>query len=477
MNEWRSASRRLIGLVALAAIIAGIAWIARAGASTPLISPSPIAQATTTVFRGVSVIPMDTEQVLPNQSVVVENGRISALGPASTVAEPAGATIVEGAGKFLIPGLAEMHAHIPTSDQGAEAVERTLFLYLAGGVTTIRGMLGHPSHLELRTRSESGEIVAPRIFTSGPSFSGQTAGSATAAAEMVRQQHTAGYDFLKLHPGLSRPVFDAVAAEADRLGVPFAGHVSAAVGVDRALEAGYASIDHLDGYVEALAGFGQGFVDANSGFFGFNLIDRVDPSRIPVLARASAEAGVWNVPTQSLMESLASPTDPAEMARWPEMRYMPRQTVEQWVERKRDFMGDASYTPERAARYLQTRRQMILALHEAGAGLVLGSDAPQWWNVPGFSARRELEYMVTAGLTPYQALEMATRNPARYFGAADQWGTIAPGKSADLLLLDANPLEDITNLWRQAGVMAKGQWLPATEIQRRLDEIAAALGN
>lgn len=455
-------SPRHVALTAVAAL-----------AAVTLASVAPAAaQGGVTVFRDVNVVPMDDDEVLTGQSVVVRDGRIAQIGPVASVAVPSGAAVVDGTGKYLLPGLAEMHAHIPTPQGGQEAVDRTLFLYLAGGVTTIRGMLGHPSHLVLRERSRNNAILAPRIITSGPSFSGGSASDPAAAAAMVRRQKEEGYDFLKLHPGLSRPVFDAIVEAADDADIPFAGHVSAEVGLGRALEAEYASIDHLDAYVEALAGHMDGFAGVNAGFFGFNLTDRADEGRIEELARATREAEVWNVPTQSLMESLASPIPPEEMARWPEMRYMPPQTVAQWVERKRDFQTDAGYTPERAQRYLELRRRLILALHEEGAGLVLGSDAPQWWNVPGFSARRELEYMVTAGLTPFEALEMATINAAEYFDAEDEWGTIATGRVADLLLLDANPLDDIRNLWRQSGVMVRGRFLSAEEIQRRLDEIA-----
>jgi imidazolonepropionase-like amidohydrolase len=457
--------------------LASLALLSAAGAAC-LAPESPLAaQDGVTVFRSVNVIPMDTERVLAEQTVIVRDGEISAIGPAASTTVPEGATIVDGSGKYLIPGLTEMHAHIPTPQGGAEAVDRTLFLYVAGGVTTIRGMLGHPSHLELRERSARDEIVAPRIYTSGPSFSGGNASDPAAAAAMVRQQKEAGYDFLKLHPGLSRASFDAIAEAADDVDIEFAGHVSAAVGLGRALEAGYASIDHLDSYVEALAGHMDGFEGVSAGFFGFNLTDQADPARIDELARATREAGVWNVPTQSLMESLAGTTPPEEMARWPEMRYMPPATVANWVERKRDFRSESGFSPERAERYLQIRRQMIRALHEAGAGLILGSDAPQWWNVPGFSALRELEYMVTAGLSPFEALQMGTVNAAEYFDAEEDWGTVRTGRSADLILLDANPLQDITNLWRKSGVMVRGRWLSADEIQRRLNEIATQVGS
>ena len=427
-------------------------------------------------FVDVTVIPMDSDRVLESRTVVVADGVVAAIGPVGTVDIPTDAVIVQGAGRYLMPGLSEMHAHIPPPQAGEAAIERTLFLYLAGGVTTIRGMLGHPRHLELREQSERGEIVAPRIFTSGPSFNGSSAPSSAVARRMVEEQSAAGYDLLKLHPGLTREVFDAIDTAADRAGIPFAGHVSGDVGLDRALAAGYASIDHLDGYVEALAGMGDGFDPQETGFFGLGVADRADPGRIAAVARATAIAGVWNVPTQTLMEHLLSPEDPEEMARRPEMRYMPPQTIRQWVEQKRNFQSQPAFSASRAARYIELRRSLIRALHEAGAGLLLGSDAPQWWNVPGFSVRRELEYVVASGLTPYEALRTGTAAPAEYFRQADRWGTVQVGMAADLVLLDADPLADIRNLWRQAGVMVGGRWLPQDALEQRLEEIAAGLG-
>lgn len=467
----RASSRRPLPALLLLALGA-----ACAPSPTPD-APGGGAGAATVAIVGATVIPMDTDQqrVLPDHTVLVRDGRIAQIGPSAGLPAPAGATVVDGRGRYLIPGLAEMHAHIPTPQQGQEAVDRTLFLYLAGGVTTVRGMLGHPLHLQLREQSARGEILAPRIYTSGPSFSGGSAPTAEVATRMVQEQKSTGYDLLKIHPGVSRAAFDAMDAAADRAGIPFAGHVPAEVGLNRALQAGFHSIDHLDGYLEAMAGRPDRFTSQESGFFGFNMTDRVDESRIPALAAATRAAGVWNAPTQTLMEHLASPEDPESMARRPEMRYMPPATVAQWVERKRAFQRDPMFTPARAQRYIDVRRRLIRGLHDVGAGLVLGSDAPQWWNVPGFSARRELELLVAAGLTPWEALATGTRNAAAYFGTRD-WGTIEPGRSADLILLEADPLQDIRNLWRQSGVLVRGRWVPQADIDRRLEEIAREVG-
>jgi len=212
----------------------------------------PDAQSVATAFVGVSALPMDKEAVLADQTVIVRDGKIVSIAPAAKAQIPAGAIRIDGTGKYLMPALAEMHAHIPGGQAPDAAVERTLFLYAANGVTTIRGMLGDPRHLIYRERAARGEIVSPLIYTSGPSFNAKTASTKEMAVEAVIAQKKAGYDLLKIHPGVPRDVFDALAAKADELKIPFAGHVPAAVGLMRALEARYASIDHLDGFVEAL---------------------------------------------------------------------------------------------------------------------------------------------------------------------------------------------------------------------------------
>ncbi len=271
------------------------------------------------VFTAVNVIPMDREGILENQVVVVRNGRIAAVGDASKTKYSKNALLINGRGKYLIPGLAEMHAHVPPVDD-LEPMKEVLLLFAVNGVTTIRGMLGHPRHLELRSKIKSGEITGPRFITSGPSFSGQTVKTAEAAAEMVRQQKKAGYDFLKLHPGLSKETFAAIAKTAKEVKIPFAGHVSFDVGVWRAIEAGYATIDHLDGFVESLVPDIENTTEQQNGLFAMFIADKADTSKISKLTSALRNNKIWVVPTQALAERWFAPNKSPEALRGePEM--------------------------------------------------------------------------------------------------------------------------------------------------------------
>jgi imidazolonepropionase-like amidohydrolase len=443
-------------------------------ATVLLCAPSITAADSVVAFVDVTVIPMDRERTLRGQTVVVRGDRIVAMGPSDRVKVPAGGRKVDGRGKFLMPGLAEMHAHIPGGQVPDSLVERTLFLFVSRGVTTIRGMLGHPRHLDLRARVARGELLSPTIYTSGPSLNGNSVPTPGAAARIVTEQKAAGYDFLKIHPGINGEVFDTLLAAAQRSGMRLAGHVPLEVGLERALEAQYATIDHLDGYVEAMVRKDAPVTAAESQFFGLNLGEHLDESKLPALVQATREARVWNVPTQVLMENLFSGETVGALAQRPEMRYVSRGNLSTWAGEKNSVLKETGSSPESARRVMDVRRRLIKALHAAGAGLLLGSDAPQIYNVPGFSTHRELQSLVAAGLTPYQALETGTRNVAVFFRTLPKTGTIAVGKRADLILLDANPLINVGNTTKQSGVMLRGRWLPKSQIDRRLAAIAKA---
>ncbi len=424
----------------------------------------PPANAASTVFINVNVVPMNIETIVPGQTVVVADGIIVSIGDVDVVPVPEDAEVVDGTDRYLIPGLAEMHAHVPGA--AADDLDRILTLFVANGVTTARSMLGRRSHLRLRQEILEAHVFGPRLITAGPSLNGNSVTGAADAARKVRVQHAAGYDFIKLHPGLSADEFLAIAEAANELGMPFAGHVPVAVGVQGALRAGMATIDHLDGYLASLLPANHDISGGYGGFFDVLLADEAITDKIAGIAAETARAGTWNVVTQSLFEHRVSQISPDELRSRPEMKYMPRATVRRWAATKERQLNERGFDADVVARAIEIRRMIIYALHEAGAGLLLGSDAPQVFNVPGFSLHQELEFLVLAGLPPFEALQSGTTAAATFLGI--NTGEVSVGREADLVLLDANPLSDIRNSHRIHGVMLRGAWYSSKELERRL---------
>ncbi len=422
--------------------------------AAPTLAVEPVA------FINVNVVPMSSDTIIAEQTVVIRDGLIDTIGPVDAIPIPEDAKVVDGTDRFLMPGLAEMHAHVPQA--GSPELDRYFALYVANGVTTIRGMLGHESHLRLRRNLETGVVFGPRLATSGPSLNGRTVSGPEDARRQVTAQHAAGYDFIKIHPGLKATEFDALADAANGLDMPFAGHVTVAAGVSRILEKGQATIDHLDGYFAALLPPGSHGHGGYGGLFDVMLADEIDVDRIAGIAAATARAGTWNVPTENLVETLVSDVPVSELRNRPEMRYMPKATVQQWVELKTATISDPDFSAQVATQAIELRRRLILELHKAGAGLLLGSDSPQVFNVPGFSIHRELKVLVASGLTPYESLRTGTVSVAEFLGSAT--GTVEVGRKADLVLLDANPLVDIGNSRRIHGVMLRGRWFGPAEL-------------
>ncbi|HEY9044912.1 MAG TPA: amidohydrolase family protein [Ohtaekwangia sp.] len=420
------------------------------------------------VITHVNVIPMDKEQVLQDQTVVVKDGKIISVSKQAKYSK--GALIINAPGKYLIPGLAEMHAHVPPIDD-IEPMKEVLALFAANGITTIRGMLGHPKHLELRSKIQQGEILGPHLYTTGPSFNGMSVTSPEAGAEMVRKQKAAGYDYLKLHPGLTRAKFDAIAATAKEVGIPFVGHVSFGVGVWHAIDAGYSSIDHLDGFIEGIVPGIETMNEQQTGLFGMYVASQADTARIPALTKALHDKHIWVVPTQSLAERWFAPNfTPDVFLTEPETKYMKAETVNQWAETKKNLLNNPQYNTAMAENFIRLRRKLIASCLQAGVGLLLGCDAPQVFNVPGFSTHNELQFMVRSGLTPYQALQAGTVNVARYLNKPDA-GIIKAGAIADLVLIDGNPLNDISQTKKIEGVMLDGKWLSKEYIADSLQKL------
>jgi imidazolonepropionase-like amidohydrolase len=439
-----------------------------------------------TVFENVNVIPMDRERVLKNRTVVVRDGLIAEVGDARKVKAPAGAVRVDGRGKYLMPGLVDMHTHLFSDDDFPdELAGDELTLMLANGVTTVRLMIGTPEHLSLRGKIARGELLAPTLYVASPQLTGnaryaESNGRHVATPEdarrAVRDFKAAGYDFIKITNFITRPVYDAATETAKEVGIRIVGHVDTQVGVARALEAGQ-QIEHLDAYLESVLKDDSPIKTSVSdiGLFkkeNWVSLDHIDERKIKEIARATARAGVYSTPTLTFFKITygTGATDEEIRAR-PDYRFAPPHKRERWERVSKRLRQDPP-SEARRREYVRVRNLLVKEIHAAGGKIMAGSDTPEWYLLYGWTLHRELRSLVEAGLSPYAALEAATRNPAEYLKATDHIGTVARGKRADLVLLEANPLDSIANTERRAGVMSRGRWLPEAELRTMLDAVA-----
>jgi imidazolonepropionase-like amidohydrolase len=445
-----------------------LSWVA--ACATPTAEPGTIA------FTNVAVLPMDRPGLLEDQTVVVVNGVIVDVGSAADLSVGAGATIIDGAGQYLMPGLAEMHAHVPPgSDPPRESVEDILFLYIANGITTIRGMLGSEYQIPLAEELRRGEILGPTFYVGAPSINGTSAPDAPAAERLIREHKTAGYDLQKIHPGVSRATWDHMAAVAAEVGLTYGGHVPTDVGLVHAIETGMSTVDHLDGYVQAVASDDVvAQINAGAPISLEGLVDGVDQEKIAEIVRLTVEHDVYVVPTMYLWENLYGVTDPEPILAQPEMQYVSEGQRDAW---RRQAAPGPRGTPAGVRAFIDVRNRILKDLADAGAAIMMGTDSPQMFNVPGYALHREIAVMSQAGLTNQQILESGTVTVGRYvreqLGIADDFGTIAPGRRADLVLLGSNPLDDLDNLTDRVGVMVRGQWVPRAQLDEGLAALAA----
>ncbi len=407
-------------------------------------------------FTNVNVIPMDGEEVLRNQTVVVSGDRILSISPTATTNLEGTYEFIGGEGKYLIPGFAEMHGHIPDPRGPRQDVENVMFMYVANGVTTVRGMLGAPGQLELKKEINEGSLLGPTLYLAGPSFSGGSISSPDAAVAKVKAQKAEGWDLLKVHPGLSMEEYTAMAETAKDVGIPFGGHVPAEVGIDAALDLGQISIDHVDGYAIG--------VNGTNG--------PMNEDKLNALVAKSKKVGTWIVPTMELWETVLGVNDLEEMIGYDEMAYIPANQRNGYISSQRRRISNPAFNIEAASWEAKNRSMILRALNEGGVNIVFGTDAPQLFSVPGFSIHREWNSMLEAGMSPYEILSSGTSNVGRYFADKDVFGTIKRDSRADMILLNSNPLEDIHNMKDRAGVMVRGQWMTEEMIQARLKEIA-----
>ena len=370
---------------------------------------------------------MDQPGLLEHQTVITTNGRVVAIGPAATARVPAGARVIDGRGKTLMPGLIDAHVHLRSADVPA---------YLASGVLTVRNMWGHDGIIRLQADIAAGRVTGPTIYSLSPGLDASPAtwpftqfvDDPTRADSVVAAQQAAGWTTLKIYWRLSAAAFDSIVASARRRHLRYAGHVPAAVPIQHALAAGMESIEHYTGYDHAVSRSGDG------GTFGWA---DADTARFAALVDATVQSGTWNCPTMAINTMLA-----------------------------------AKQGAEAQQRVVQNRRMFTRALHEHGALLVAGTDAGIDLTAPGTSMLDELKEFVASGFTNREALRLATVEPGRLL-RVPQLGTVTVGAPAELLLLNGNPAEDLGTLRNPAGILLHGAWIDSLELARGSEHPAA----
>ncbi|MCE9597830.1 MAG: amidohydrolase family protein [Spirochaetia bacterium] len=427
----------------------------------------------------VSVLPMDSERILEHQTVIVSEGKIKAISSEAGATIPEGAERVDGTGKFLMPGLTDMHVHLVTD-------RRDMFLYVANGVTSVRNMAGFqvpsilgrivpildvPDHLELREDIRNEKRFGPTIFTTGKQLDGknpfkqpwplsQIVLTPEDAEEAVRQQKKDGFDFVKIYHMLDPLVYERIVKTADEIGIKVVGHVPLKVGLKTVLSTkpSMQSIEHM-----------TGFVDNFRGRLYF------PDSELDSYAALMKKSGIWICPTIIVWTTWIRSENLKSLADNENVQYVSPTVRKFWMERIERGVnvveGSGGSYP---AEYMQVYLRVARALHKAGVPFLMGTDSVSPYVIPGFSVHQELKLLTEVGLTPYEALVAATRNPAAALGQDANMGTVEIGKVADLLLLDANPFLNIANAQKRAGVMVQGRWFTQAQLQETLDRMKAS---
>lgn len=475
----RVGARRLLASLSCAMVSALIAPLASAAESDLL------------VLTHVNVIDVTSDvagaAIRGDMTVVLDRDRIASIGETTELRVPSDARIVDARGKFLIPGLWDMHVHWYD--------ERFLGLFIANGVTGVRQMFGAPVHLEWRRRSEAGELLAPRQFIASPIVDGIdptwpgsiAVGDEASARAAVRRIKSDGFDFVKVYDGLRKEGYFALVDEAKKQRLTLAGHLPHAIPALAASEAGQRSMEHLGGITlscssaesEIRQGWTRvaGLISPDADFdsiaaFGRRLdqrgLDTYDPRKAEVLFELFARNETWQCPTLTVLRAMAR-LDDETFTNDPRLRYMPPGVRTMWLP-ENDFRFDSHGTEDftLSRRQFERALELVRAMNHAHVPILAGTDALNPFCFPGFSLHDELELLVDAGLTPMRALQAATINPATYMGARESLGTIEPGQFADLVLLDANPLDDITNTQRIAAVFTAGRMFDRTALDSLL---------
>ena len=433
-----------------------------------------IAQSENLSFQHVFVIPMDTERVLTDQTVLIAGSRIVEIGPSNRIKVPSGTRNIDGRGAFLIPGLCDMHVHfaLPALHPRYESLNRKWALELiANGVTTVRNMRGFPELLDFRREVEAGLIIGPHIYSTGPgNNSGGCAWPFDRRVDTVADAHNAvsrdradGFDAVKAFSGLNAAAYHCLAADARASGLAVYGHVPDAVGLEGVLDAHQDSIEHLSGYLDAINSIECENGQVSPGGISTRNSRSYDAGILRSIARKTRASGTWNCPTLVLLQTLGKQWQGLPHA-WQAPGATP---FLPWVSTSGKFSA-AALLDERDE--LPHFAMVVMSmLHEAGARVVVGTDADGIYVAHGSAIHQELYNLVSAGYSRYEALRAGTADAAELLRKQGEFGTVEAGKVANLILLQGNPLTDIRNTRQRIGVVVQGYWHSQRDLEILMD--------
>jgi len=432
-----------------------------------------------------TVIDMTGATPLADQTVIIKKDRIANIGASNAVAIPRGAQTLDARGKFLIPGLADMHIHLTAAGEPEGSRKFMLPLLLANGITGVRDMGGYLESLNpLRKEIAEGKPFGPRFVTPGPYLDGSPPSfepslvvtNAVEAGEDVHQLVALGVDFIKVQSILSREAYFAIAQAAQREHITFVGHVPDRVTAAEAADAGQHGIEHLTNVLRGCSRdeaklmreqlyipLKQETAEQSHGRivqWQRELLATYSPEKAVALIAKFKEKDVWQTPTLVLLKNDAFPTLEDSALSDNREKYIPPRTLAIWKKAHAEQMRVLSPKgSELHAQLLRKSMDMVAQMQKAGVKILAGTDAPAPYVFPGSSLHDELQLLVEAGLTPLEALQSATKSPAEFLHTAKDSGTVAKGKFADLVLLDANPLDDIRNTRKIHAVILRGKLL------------------
>jgi N-acetylglucosamine-6-phosphate deacetylase len=445
----------------------------------------------------ITVIDMTGAAPLADQTVIIEKQRVSDLGPSNAVTIPRGAQILDAHGKFLIPGLVDMHIHLTAAGEPDGSRKFIIPLLLANGVTSVRDMGSYlESILPLRKEIEEGKRIGPGIITPGPYLDGSPPSfqpslvvtTRAQADEAVHQLVSRGVDFIKVQSVLSRDAYFAVAQAAEREHIVFVGHVPDRITAAKAADAGQRSIEHLTNVLRGCSRDEPKLIreqfavppktetpsqsQARISRWQREILDSYSPEKASALISKFKQKDVWQTPTLILLKNDAFPTLENSAMSDDRAKFTPSRTLDSWKQSRTEQMKIVSpQESELHAQLLSKSMDLVSQMQKAGVRLLAGTDSPAPYVFPGSSLHDELQLLVEAGLTPFESLQAATKSPTEFLHSDKDSGTIEKGKFADIVILDANPLEDIRNTRKVRAVILHGKLLDRPTLDQLLDSI------